>query len=106
MRRGRPAPIRRAPRGSGGTSSPGAGAVSAGWTSWRPGTTHRAVTVGDIAVVLTFEDRPRAFANTCRHRGHELLQCDEAGDRQSVVCPYHGWSYELDGSVKLTRECR
>ena len=64
------------------------------------GTTHRAVTVGDIAVVLTFGDRPRAFANTCRHRGHELLQRDETSDRRAVVCPYHGWSYELDGAVK------
>ena len=64
------------------------------------GTTHRATTVGDIAVMLTFDDRPRAFANTCRHRGHELLQQDETSDRLSVVCPYHGWSYELDGAVK------
>ncbi|MGZ0151528.1 aromatic ring-hydroxylating oxygenase subunit alpha [Kribbella sp. WER1] len=64
------------------------------------GTTYREVTVGDIATALTFGERPRAFANVCRHRGHELLQRDETGDRQAVVCPYHGWSYELDGSVK------
>ncbi|GAA3110473.1 phenylpropionate dioxygenase-like ring-hydroxylating dioxygenase large terminal subunit [Kribbella aluminosa] len=64
------------------------------------GTTYREVTVGDIATMLTFGDRPRAFANVCRHRGHELLQRDEAGDRRAVVCPYNGWSYELDGSVR------
>jgi Rieske 2Fe-2S family protein len=64
------------------------------------GTTHRATVVGDVQVLLTFGDRPRAFANTCRHRGHELLQQSDSSDRRSVVCPYHGWSYELDGAVK------
>jgi Rieske 2Fe-2S family protein len=64
------------------------------------GTTYREMTVGDIATVVTFGERPRAFANVCRHRGHELLQRDETSDRPAVVCPYHGWSYELDGSVK------
>ena len=64
------------------------------------GTTHRATVVGDVQVLLTFVDRPRAFANTCRHRGHELLQRDQAGHHKAVVCPYHGWSYELDGAVK------
>ncbi|MER7249826.1 aromatic ring-hydroxylating dioxygenase subunit alpha [Kribbella sp. NPDC000426] len=64
------------------------------------GTTYREVTVGDIATIVTFGERPRAFANTCRHRGHELLQRDETSQRPAVVCPYHGWSYELDGSVK------
>jgi Rieske 2Fe-2S family protein len=64
------------------------------------GTTHRATVVGDVQVLLTFGDRPRAFANTCRHRGHELLQQGDAGRHKAVVCPYHGWSYELDGAVK------
>jgi Rieske 2Fe-2S family protein len=64
------------------------------------GTTHRQLQVGDVGVILTFADKPRAFANTCRHRGHELMQNGGTSDRPSVVCPYHGWSYELDGMVK------
>ena len=64
------------------------------------GTTYRATVVGDVGVVLTFGDHPRAFANTCRHRGHELLSQGDSSEKRAVVCPYHGWSYELDGAVK------
>ena len=42
----------------------------------------------------------RAFANTCRHRGHELLACNETTKGRSIVCPYHSWSYRLDGSLR------
>ncbi|TRW82720.1 aromatic ring-hydroxylating dioxygenase subunit alpha [Mycolicibacterium sp. 018/SC-01/001] len=46
----------------------------------------------------------RAFANTCRHRGHELLPCATPGaatrKARSIVCPYHAWSYRLDGSLR------
>jgi Rieske 2Fe-2S family protein len=63
--------------------------------------THRALTVGDVGVLLTFETgRPRAFANVCRHRGHELLPIGGAAGHRAVVCPYHGWSYKLDGALR------
>jgi len=40
----------------------------------------------------------RAFANACRHRGSRLL--DGAGTcRTRITCPYHGWSYGLDGRL-------
>ena len=42
----------------------------------------------------------RAFANTCRHRGHELLACGTTAKRRGIVCPYHSWSYRLDGSLR------
>ena len=42
----------------------------------------------------------RGFANACRHRGHELLPCGETRNRPIVVCPYHSWSYRLDGSLR------
>jgi glycine betaine catabolism A len=61
---------------------------------------QRAVTVGGIGVLLTFDGGVRAFANVCRHRGHELLGEGEAIDRPAVVCPYHGWSYTLDGRLR------
>ena len=41
-----------------------------------------------------------AFANSCRHRGHELLQCGETVKRRSIICPYHSWSYKLDGELR------
>jgi Rieske 2Fe-2S family protein len=65
------------------------------------GITHRAMVVGDIGVLLTFDGthrKPRAFANVCRHRAHELLPDGGAADRRAVVCPYHGWAYRLDGT--------
>jgi phenylpropionate dioxygenase-like ring-hydroxylating dioxygenase large terminal subunit len=54
--------------------------------------------VGESIIVLRDrEDRLRAFANTCRHRGTRLL--DGAGNCKSIACPYHAWVYALDGSL-------
>jgi Rieske 2Fe-2S family protein len=63
---------------------------------------QRAESVGGTGVFLVRgEDRRlRAFANTCRHRGHELLPCGESRNLHVVVCPYHSWSYRLDGSLR------
>ena len=41
----------------------------------------------------------RMFANTCRHRGHELLPDGATSDRRKVVCPYHAWTYDLAGQL-------
>ena len=43
----------------------------------------------------------RAFYNVCKHRGHELLSGE--GKRNRIVCPYHAWSYRLDGSLQSAR---
>ena len=73
----------------------------------RGGQSQRALTVGDIGVLLTFaEDGVRAFANVCRHRGHELLPDGGAADRVAVVCPYHGWAFRLDGSLTTATAMR
>ena len=40
----------------------------------------------------------RSFYNVCQHRAHPLLQ--GAGSVRAVVCPYHAWSYELDGAFR------
>jgi Rieske 2Fe-2S family protein len=62
---------------------------------------QRVVGVGDVSVVLTWDaDELRCFANTCRHRGHELLPSDGSADRQSIVCPYHAWTYDLAGRLR------
>ncbi len=44
----------------------------------------------------------RAFYNICRHRAHELLE-GEGNVRDRIVCPYHAWSYGLDGSLAGAR---
>jgi glycine betaine catabolism A len=64
--------------------------------------TQRAVGSGANGVLLVRgdDDTIRAFANTCRHRGHELLACGATAKRRNIVCPYHSWSYRLDGRVR------
>jgi Rieske 2Fe-2S family protein len=63
---------------------------------------QRAVGTGANGVLLVHGDDGaiRAFANTCRHRGHELLACGASAKRRGIVCPYHSWSYRLDGRVR------
>jgi glycine betaine catabolism A len=43
----------------------------------------------------------RAFANTCRHRGHELLPCGAGPvNARAIVCPYHSWAFSLSGELR------
>jgi Rieske 2Fe-2S family protein len=39
------------------------------------------------------------FANTCRHRGHELLPDSGTSERRSIQCPYHAWTYDMSGRL-------
>jgi phenylpropionate dioxygenase-like ring-hydroxylating dioxygenase large terminal subunit len=41
----------------------------------------------------------RAFVNVCRHRGHQVVT-EESGHCTVFQCPYHAWSYNLDGSLR------
>jgi glycine betaine catabolism A len=70
--------------------------------------TQRSVMVGDVHALLVADaagaeqgsPRLRLFANTCRHRGHELLGAGETSTRASIICPYHAWTFALDGSLR------
>ena len=63
-------------------------------------TTQRAVTVGDVPALLVRDgDKLRMFANTCRHRGHELLPEGDSSQRRTVQCPYHAWTYDSSGRL-------
>jgi choline monooxygenase len=57
--------------------------------------------MGDVPIVVTRDDRGtvRAMANVCRHRGSEVV-LDCAGNRKTLQCHYHGWTYNLDGSLR------
>ena len=53
-----------------------------------------------IPIVVVRDDGGglRAFLNICRHRGS--LVCEGEGKRASLQCPYHAWTYGLDGSLR------
>jgi phenylpropionate dioxygenase-like ring-hydroxylating dioxygenase large terminal subunit len=55
--------------------------------------------VGDLPVVVVVgETDLRAFLNVCRHRRHLVMS--GAGNRKSLQCPYHAWTYDLNGCLK------
>ena len=51
-----------------------------------------------VVVVRGRDGELRAFANVCRHRGHEVVS--GCGRRETLQCPYHAWTYDLDGSLR------
>jgi glycine betaine catabolism A len=55
---------------------------------------------GSVLLIRGEDEVLRAFVNACRHRGHELLPCGATTAKRSVVCPYHAWTYQLDGSMR------
>jgi len=54
-----------------------------------------------IAVVRDRNGSLRAFYNVCKHRAHELL--NGSGTTRNIVCPYHAWTYALDGQLQGAR---
>jgi Rieske 2Fe-2S family protein len=55
----------------------------------------------DSVVVIASEDgTPNAFLNVCRHRGSRIVLEREGQVRRRLRCPYHAWSYDLDGSLR------
>ena len=62
----------------------------------------RLVTLGSQSVVLlrNSSGELRGFHNTCRHRGSVLCtQAQGSFPRGRIVCPYHAWTYDLDGRL-------
>jgi choline monooxygenase len=59
-----------------------------------------------IIIVRSEKDTIRAFYNTCRHRGAPLVTDDSDQNSKGFTCPYHGWSYDLDGKLVGVRDRR
>jgi phenylpropionate dioxygenase-like ring-hydroxylating dioxygenase large terminal subunit len=51
-----------------------------------------------VAVVRGEDQVLRAFVNVCRHRGHIVLEGE--GCKKALQCPYHAWTYNLDGTLR------
>jgi choline monooxygenase len=54
-----------------------------------------------VAIVRDTAGILRGFFNVCRHHAAEVVTAPE-GEAKSLRCPYHGWTYGLDGSLKGT----
>ena len=56
---------------------------------------------GERGLVVLGDDRQlRGFFNTCRHRAHALVSDARGSCGHAIRCPYHGWTYRFDGSLK------
>ncbi len=69
----------------------------------------RLVNVAGESILMTCDDAGelRAFFNVCRHRGSQLVAAPEAAEQAGcfdagIRCPYHSWTYRLDGSLYST----
>ncbi len=51
-----------------------------------------------VLVTRDAEGTLRAFSNVCRHRGS--LLAEGSGQAQAIRCPYHAWTYSLDGRLR------
>ena len=60
-----------------------------------------ALKIGTRSFFLQRTDRGevRGFYNVCRHRGHELVPAGQKGNCRRLICPYHNWTYDLDGKL-------
>ena len=62
------------------------------------------VDIGSDSVIVVRDNggQVRAWFNTCRHRG-SIICLEPAGHSRRLVCPYHRWSYDLDGTFTGAR---
>jgi len=65
---------------------------------------YMTVQVGDDAVVIVRgnDGQINALHNSCRHRGSRVC-LEHRGNAAKLVCPYHQWTYDLDGSLLYAR---
>lgn len=55
--------------------------------------------IGESVIVVRGRDgQLRAFTNVCRHRGSRIVD-GSSGCAKKLICPYHAWTYELDGRL-------
>lgn len=61
---------------------------------------YATATIGDRPVVVIRDQAGtlRAFYNVCQHRGSLIV--DGAGSCTTLQCPYHAWTYDLDGALR------
>lgn len=63
------------------------------------------VTIFDQNVILSRakNNEIKAYYNVCPHRGHQLVEEGSSGKKRAFTCPYHAWTYSLDGKLMGAR---
>lgn len=56
-----------------------------------------------LIIVRDQSSNVRAFYNVCRHRGTRICETQQGRFGGSIQCPYHAWTYGLDGTLKVAR---
>ncbi len=70
----------------------------------RPGDFFVAQVAGESLIVTKDANgRVHAFYNVCRHRGTRICEAQSGRFTGSIQCPYHAWTYGLDGSLMVAR---
>jgi len=59
----------------------------------------RSVGTESVIILRDREHVMRAFHNVCRHRGTRLCEATSGTLATSIQCPYHAWTYSLDGQL-------
>jgi len=59
----------------------------------------------EIIVLRNKENKVKAFFNVCRHRGSRVC-LEEKGNTSRFSCPYHSWTYNLDGKLLAAKSLR
>jgi len=62
---------------------------------------YKALSVMDKPVLIcrTEEGQVKAYENSCAHRGAQIVE-NGRGNARRFVCPYHAWSYDIQGALK------
>ncbi len=67
----------------------------------KPGDYHTFDMCGERAIIVRDqEDQINVFQNVCRHRGSRVVADEKGTCKNAIVCPFHGWVYNLDGTLR------
>jgi Rieske 2Fe-2S family protein len=59
----------------------------------------QAIGADNVIILREKNGSLRAFHNVCRHRGTRLCEAEHGVLRETIQCPYHAWTYALDGRL-------
>jgi glycine betaine catabolism A len=59
----------------------------------------QAIGADNVVILRDRSGALRAFHNVCRHRGTRLCEAERGTLRETIQCPYHAWTYALDGRL-------